>query len=206
MPASRRSTRALSRGVCRRWSEVEGPLDLRRLHPFQKAIAQRITELVGAESPARGLVSLPTGAGKTRVAVEALIHAFKRHAIHGALVWLAQSEELCEQAVQAWREAWRVLGPTETLRVSRLWGATNDRIVPVGAKPHVVVATYQSLVAPDRPRGVRVAPRTRVRRDRRSPRLRDPGLYGDPEGARLECEGNSAPPDRAHRNTVPRIG
>ncbi|WP_418606501.1 hypothetical protein [Georgenia sp. SUBG003] len=37
------------------------------------------------------------------------------------MVWIAQSDELCEQAVQTWAYLWRALGPDRPLVVSRFW-------------------------------------------------------------------------------------
>jgi superfamily II DNA or RNA helicase len=125
--------------------EVEGPVALAPLHEFQRKVADRIIEVLADSTPGRGLVSLPTGAGKTRVAVQALIEAIVSGRLRGTVLWIAQSEELCEQAVQAWRQAWRVLGPPTRLRISRLWGGTNNRVVPTHGQDHVVVATFQSL-------------------------------------------------------------
>jgi superfamily II DNA or RNA helicase len=127
--------------------DVDGPVALKRLHDFQEEIAERIRHAVTEDPPRRGLVSLPTGAGKTRVAVEALIRAVRDRESKGCVVWVAQSEELCEQAVQAWREAWAALGPPRRLRLSRLWGQTNNRIVAAPGITHVVVATFQSLAS-----------------------------------------------------------
>ena len=127
--------------------DVDGPVSLKPLHDFQEEIAQRISRAVTEDPPRRGLVSLPTGAGKTRVAVEALIRAVQDREADGCLVWIAQSEELCEQAVQAWREAWMSLGPPRRLRLSRLWGQTNNRVVHAPGLTHVVVATFQSLAS-----------------------------------------------------------
>lgn len=123
--------------------DVEGPIELPPLHSFQEEIAAKISDFVRV--PGRGLLSLPTGAGKTRVVVEALIRAYSDGRLAGTVVWIAQSDELCEQAVQAWHEAWRALGPNGRLRISRLWGATNNRVRPVD-DAHVVVATYQTLI------------------------------------------------------------
>ena len=123
--------------------EVEGPIVLPPLHTFQEEIANRIRDFVG--KPGRGLLSLPTGAGKTRVVVEALIRAHSDGRLNGPVIWIAQSDELCEQAVQAWGQAWRAFGPVGRLRISRLWGATNNRVRP-SDDAHVVVATYQTLV------------------------------------------------------------
>ena len=56
------------------------------------------------------MVTLPTGAGKTRVAVEAVVSWRPPRRLTGPIVWIAQSEELCEQAVQAWAYVWRAIG------------------------------------------------------------------------------------------------
>lgn len=126
--------------------EVDGPVELKPLHDFQRTIAHSIQAFYAQEEPDRGLLSLPTGAGKTRVVVEALICAMKARASRDVIIWLAQSDELCEQAVQAWTQAWRSIGPSLRLRVSRLWGATNS-LVRQTDDNHVVVCTYQSLAS-----------------------------------------------------------
>jgi len=59
---------------------------------------------------------------------------------------LAQSDELCEQSVQTWREIWQAIGPTKMLRISRLWGSTNNRVTSAPGRTHLVVATFQSVV------------------------------------------------------------
>jgi superfamily II DNA or RNA helicase len=124
--------------------EVDGPIELRPLHDFQQVIADRIRSFFVQPAGSRGLLSLPTGAGKTRVAVEALIGGMRSLQPRTLILWLGQTDELCEQAVQAWKQAWRTIGPSTRLRVSRLWGATND-LVRLTEDDHVVVCTYQSL-------------------------------------------------------------
>ena len=126
--------------------EVDGPVHLGPLHDFQEEIAGSIAEFLRESPPGRGLISLPTGAGKTRVVTETLTRSFMEGVLDGCVLWLADREELCEQAVQSWREVWMTRGPAEPLRISRLWGRTNDRVEDVQEKNHVVVATFQSLV------------------------------------------------------------
>ncbi len=126
--------------------EVDGPVQLGPLHDFQEEIAGNIAEFLRESPPGRGLISLPTGAGKTRVVTETLTRSFVEGVLDGCVLWLADREELCEQAVQSWREVWMTRGPAEPLRISRLWGSTNDRVEDVQEKNHVVVATFQSLV------------------------------------------------------------
>ncbi|WP_369068373.1 sacsin N-terminal ATP-binding-like domain-containing protein [Kineococcus terrestris] len=123
--------------------EVEGPAVLGPLHDYQQTVLERIQRLLDGEGPARGIVSLPTGAGKTRVAVQAMVEAVRAGRLSGPLVWIAQSDELCEQAVQTWAYVWRALGPGDKLSISRFWG-TND----VSEDPssfQLVVATEDKL-------------------------------------------------------------
>ena len=122
---------------------VDGPLKLPDLHNFQRSISNDLRELLISKNGNRGLVSLPTGAGKTRVAVQTLVEAFKDGDIEGPILWVAQSDELCEQAVQSWREVWRSEGPEARMHVNRLWGS--NEVSAVGSGLQVVVATIQKL-------------------------------------------------------------
>ena len=106
-------------------------------------IVAEVRRLVRGEGGRRGLISLPTGAGKTRVAVQALVEAIKDGDITRPVLWVAQSDELNEQAVQTWSEVWRALGPADLLSVSRLWSSNEAEPVDRGA--HVVVATIDKL-------------------------------------------------------------
>lgn len=124
--------------------EAIGPIDLKPLHDFQETVRDRFRNLLRATGKSkRAMLSLPTGAGKTRVAVQSLVEHFFDDEIDGPILWIAQSEELCEQAVQAWAEVWRAIGPPKTLTISRLWDANSAE--PVPDQPQVVVATIQKL-------------------------------------------------------------
>ncbi|WP_446664138.1 sacsin N-terminal ATP-binding-like domain-containing protein [Flexivirga sp. B27] len=104
--------------------EVDGPLDLGDLHDYQKAIAHQIKRLFSASPRSnRGLVSLPTGSGKTRVAVQAIVEHMTEKGGDIRVLWVADTDELCEQAIQSWLAVWRELGRKRTpLTLSRLWG------------------------------------------------------------------------------------
>jgi superfamily II DNA or RNA helicase len=124
--------------------EVDGPPNLPPLHDFQVTITSRIRKLLTSQNGKRGLLSLPTGAGKTRVAVQALTEAVRDGVLDGPILWVAQTDELCEQAVQAWSEVWRSFGPRHPLRLSRLWAANEAEELADGTQ--VVVATDAKLV------------------------------------------------------------
>jgi superfamily II DNA or RNA helicase len=125
--------------------EVIGPVELKPLHDFQAQVRDRLRDLLRATGRRkRAMLSLPTGAGKTRVAVQSLVEHFNDGEIDGPVLWIAQSDELCEQAVQALAEVWRAKGPPAPLTISRLWDVNSAE--PVTAH-QVVVATIQKLDA-----------------------------------------------------------
>lgn len=123
--------------------EVEGPVELKPLHPFQQVVSARLRDLIAEGTNKRALLSLPTGAGKTRVAVQSLIESISAGQINGPILWVAQTDELCEQAVQTWAYVWRALGPKAQLHISRLWASNTAE--PVDGRSHVVVATLAKL-------------------------------------------------------------
>ncbi len=126
---------------------VPSPPFLPPLHHYQEQLVRKVRGLLRRDEAKRALLSLPTGAGKTRIAVEAIISGYIDGEVVGPVVWIAQSDELCEQAVQTWAYLWRAMGPGGTLAISRLW-STNE-IEPVDDDLQVVVATVQKLKAID---------------------------------------------------------
>ena len=129
--------------------EVEGPYSLPELHGYQRAVVDNVRELVrsnGALGERRGMISMPTGSGKTRVAVQAIVEAIREDDFKGGILWVADRDELCEQAVEAWRQVWASEGTQQArLRISRMW-AGQPRPLPTG-EMHVIVATIQTLSA-----------------------------------------------------------
>lgn len=121
---------------------VHGRPELPELHGFQDGVRLRLGNLLSDEATSRALLALPTGSGKTRVAVQTVIEHVRNCGLKGPVVWIAQSDELCEQAVQTWSYVWRALGPDVPMTISRLW-ASNEATRSVD--PHVVVATIQKL-------------------------------------------------------------
>jgi len=123
---------------------VEGPRDFPSLHAYQEDLVRNISTMLDRLAPQRGMLSLPTGAGKTRVTAEAVIRWVKRLGdLKGPLLWIAQTEELCEQAVQSWKFVWSKVGAERPLTISRLW-SSND-VGNVVDHPHLVVATDAKL-------------------------------------------------------------
>ena len=103
------------------------------LYPYQRQVLRDI--LCALSSPERRAVAhLPTGAGKTRIASHAACRMLNETDTDDALVvWLASTEELCEQAADELSEAWMHLGLRE-VHVHRYWGnrSLNLRKLPSG--------------------------------------------------------------------------
>lgn len=71
----------------------------------------------------RAILHMPTGSGKTRTAMH-IIANYLRKQPQTTIIWLAYSEELCEQAVQEFIKSWQCLGNRNT-NVYRFWGGNN---------------------------------------------------------------------------------
>ncbi len=129
--------------------EVEGPYSLPDLHDYQRKVVGNVRGLIhsnGTTGQRRGMISMPTGSGKTRVAVQAIVEAMREDGFKGGILWVADRDELCEQAVEAWRQVWASEGTQATqLRISRMW-AGQTQPLPTGDM-HVIVATIQTLAA-----------------------------------------------------------
>ncbi|MER8231981.1 DEAD/DEAH box helicase family protein [Streptomyces sp. NPDC094049] len=128
--------------------QVDGPRHFPRLHGYQERLAVNVFTLLDRMVPQRGMLSLPTGAGKTRVTAEAVIRWAKQVGeLDGPILWIAQTEELCEQAVQSWKFVWGKVGADKPLVINRLW--SSHEAGPVVDRPQLVVATDAKLQQPN---------------------------------------------------------
>ncbi|WP_104171462.1 DEAD/DEAH box helicase [Cryobacterium sp. M23] len=125
--------------------QVLGRPGLPALHGYQVELANQIREVLRAKGgvETKAMLFLPTGAGKTRVTVEAVVQAFLEDGLVGPVLWIAQSEELCEQAVQTWSAVWRELADTRTLTIGRLWGS--NTVSDFESDLSIIVATDAKL-------------------------------------------------------------
>ncbi len=137
---------------------LEGRLNLPKLLDFQEEVRNKMLGCL--ESPSdRAILTLPTGAGKTRVAVEAIRDWLTRRSRQGspkgrhAVLWLAHSGELCEQAYECFRQVWHYSEDVCALLLFRFWGRyTHDfdhhqnALLDILEQPSVLVSTPNRVV------------------------------------------------------------
>ncbi|WP_233221260.1 DEAD/DEAH box helicase [Streptomyces carminius] len=122
---------------------VAGPRKPLPLHPYQMRLVANMYQHLVQVDEKRAMLQIPTGAGKTRIAVEATVQAIADGVVRAPVLWIAQSAELCEQAIETWKFVWSQTGPEQSLRISRMWGGMAAEPAPGG--PQVVVAIDDTL-------------------------------------------------------------
>jgi superfamily II DNA or RNA helicase len=93
------------------------------------------------DGQSRMVLHMPTGSGKTRTAMDVICRQFI--ASPGkTIIWLAYSEELCQQAFDEFKKAWATIGD-RPLEVYRYWGNANLNLEDV--KEGFVVAGFAKM-------------------------------------------------------------
>lgn len=117
--------------------------ELPPLHDYQSELCEQLVRLF--EQPgARALLQMPTGAGKTRTIVEALVRVFSGSLGSRSIVWLAHAEELCDQAADTIQHVWSEKGQ-DAARLVRFYGTHEPASYAVQGS--VVVASLQKAYA-----------------------------------------------------------
>jgi superfamily II DNA or RNA helicase len=137
---------------------LEGRFDLQPLQDFQKEVQAEMQKVI-ARPGGRAIVTLPTGAGKTRVAVDTIRdwltqwHANRTERTGRVVVWLAHTEELCEQAFTCFKQVWEASNGVCPLLLFRFWGQYTQDLVDhrenlasMHQRATVLVSTPQRLV------------------------------------------------------------
>jgi len=84
------------------------------LFDHQIVACRKAINLLSASDRPRVLLHMPTGAGKTRTAMNLISHFIRQQMTDDDVVlWLAHSEELCEQAAEEFEKSWNALGIKE---------------------------------------------------------------------------------------------
>ena len=146
-------------------SDSREPMELvhsvKRLHSlmnFQEKIQELSEETFGAEN-GRAMIVMPTGSGKTRTSIEAaLTWLLFNSEWPMTLIWIADREELCEQAYQSFKQIFvhvcqelqeQIEIPEQT-KIWRYWGSidkNSSRLTSVSVVDGIIVNYVQQLQA-----------------------------------------------------------
>jgi len=113
------------------------------LYPYQRRVKDRLVRFL-IDNNFRVLLHMPTGSGKTRTSIEGIVDYWRSVAKRdGFVVWLAHSEELCEQAYESFAEIWAERGDSP-VDMYRMWGTHSiDNITPTSSG--FIVASLQKI-------------------------------------------------------------
>lgn len=114
------------------------------LHPYQKRVKNQLNAAV-FEHVSRVMVQMPTGSGKTATALESAVDLFRSPYEKRFVVWLVNSNELAEQALETFRSIWSQKGD-HPLWIYRCFGGFDPEFQwEIGG---FVFASFQSLRNP----------------------------------------------------------
>jgi DNA repair protein RadD len=128
-------------------AEVEKPASVLVEPPYTLFPHQRVAAISVREKLSTGrrrvLLHMPTGSGKTRTASTALVDIIRGKPDGQIIVWLAHSEELCDQAFDEISRAFSSIGP-RPLKIYRHFGDSRIRDL-AEVRDGVIVAGLQLL-------------------------------------------------------------
>jgi len=115
-----------------------------KLHDYQDFIKRKTSNFLLTKNKSKLMIQMPTGAGKTALAMHS-IYDFLRvsEEENPLIVWMAHTDELCEQAIESFKLGWSGAG-TKEVNLLRLWGNTKKDLDQLPKTPVFAVASFQT--------------------------------------------------------------
>jgi len=102
------------------------------ISPFYPLFKHQIDACAGclnflkSENP-RAFLHMPTGSGKTRTAINVMCNLLRENSKNFVTIWLANKEELCDQAFLEFEKAWQILG-NQKIKVFKHFGGERSNL------------------------------------------------------------------------------
>jgi superfamily II DNA or RNA helicase len=88
-------------------------------HPYQLRLKSSINEIIRTKRDTNILATMPTGAGKTVLAMELIVDLFRSYEMYGGkklqICWVVDRQELCEQSLQSFQKIWKQKGDRKVI-------------------------------------------------------------------------------------------
>ena len=104
-------------------------VEVKSLYPLFKHQIEASNEclkILQSEKP-RVFLHMPTGSGKTRTAINIMCSLLRKKTKNFVIVWLANKEELCDQAYEEFFKAWQILG-NQTVKIFKHFGGKRSNL------------------------------------------------------------------------------
>ena len=134
--------------------EVEKITVKHGLFPHQRHAFYNIIASIESSKMRRCLLHMPTGSGKTTTAMRVVSSIFSNSS-PVMVVWLAYSEDLCEQAIDEFKNTWEHVGDRD-IRVFRYFGKHSPDLLGMTkiSKESFVVASLSKVQMADKKQSV----------------------------------------------------
>ena len=114
------------------------------MHDYQNWLKKKVSKMIVFEDKRKLMVQMPTGAGKTWTMMESIYDYFRLSEIQNpGVIWLAHTDELCEQAIESFNIGWDKKGSFDVTSL-RLWGGNIGKISQIPSGPFFAVLSFQS--------------------------------------------------------------
>jgi len=127
--------------------DIESVSRLPPLYDFQYSLSRKIKEMLeGKIDEKHAIIAVPTGGGKTRLMVETIVDWLNEKGFEKNFIfWIAQSEELCEQAINTFKEVFHDKGKFDKLTIHRFFKDSNS--LPSPYDQGIIVANISMIAA-----------------------------------------------------------
>jgi DNA repair protein RadD len=104
-------------------------IEIDSLYPLfrhQIKASNECLKILDSKKP-RVFLHMPTGSGKTRTAINVMCSLLRKNTSNYVIVWLANKEELCDQAYEEFYKAWQILG-NQTVKMFKHFGGKKSNL------------------------------------------------------------------------------
>ena len=112
------------------------------LFDYQQEVKSKIVDFLSSSKKIT-MVQMPTGSGKTKTTVEAICSSLVTDQKLN-IIWLAHTEELCDQAVSAFDDFWMHNG-NRNISLYRFWGS-RDTTLTGRKNSNIIVFSYNKFL------------------------------------------------------------